>query len=280
MKQYLDTSSSSKTNYSLQHNFNLIFRRIELLFFCALCVILLITSRLNKEFTDDLSMNFVSISLPIVKFAAFPFNATINLLTNFKELVDAQDENEKLKAENEKLRSFYIKSLNINRENKELRDTLHFVTAKSANFKVAHIIGRSHQMLNQNLFIDAGKNRNIKEGSIVTGNHGVIGRITQVGDNQSRLILATDANSRIPVIASKSRVRGILAGTNGSMMEILYLQKNHGIRPGDWIFTSGDGDTLPPGLLIGVVKKVGQSFAAVAPTENINNIDIVTIMDY
>lgn len=279
MKQYLNFSQT-KSNYSLQHNFNLIFRKIELVVFCFLCVIFLITSKLNKDFTDDVSMGFVSVSLPVVKFAAFPFNATINLLLNFSDLVDAKKENAFLKEENDKLRNFYIKSLNINRENKELKDTLRFVTSKSASFKVSRIVGRSHQIFNQTLFIDAGKNRGIKEGSIVTGNRGVIGRVAQVGETESRIILVTDANSRIPILASKARVRGILAGSNSSTMEVLYLQKNHNIRVGDWIFTSGDGDTLPPGLLIGVVKKVDKSYASVEMTENVNNTDIVTIMDY
>ena len=245
-----------------------------------MCVIFLITSKVNKELCDEVTMGFVSVSLPVVKFAAFPFNATINLLTNFSQLVEAKKENEALKEEIEKLRSFYIKSLNINRENKDLKHTLQFITSKSSNFKVARIIGRSNQLFNQRLFIDAGKNRGIKEGSIVTGNRGVIGRISQVGENQSRLILVTDANSRIPIIASKSRVRGILSGNNSLLMEVLYLQKNHAIRAGDWIFTSGDGDTLPPGLLIGVVEKVDVGYATVEMVENINNADIVTIMDY
>ncbi len=277
--QYLNFSGT-KSNYSLQHNFTLVFRKIELIVFCFLCVVLLITSRVNKDFSDEVSMKFVSMSLPVVKFAAFPFNATINLLTNFSDLVDAKKENIVLKEENEKLRNFYIKSLNINRENKELKDTLRFVTTKSSNFKVARIVGRSHQIFNQTLFIDAGKNRGIKEGSIVTGNRGVIGRIAQVGEDQSRVLLVTDSNSRIPVLASKARVRGILSGNNSATMEILYLQKNHTIRQGDWIFTSGDGDTLPPGLLIGVVRKVDKSYAAVEMVENINNTDIVTVMDY
>ena len=103
MKPYLNFSQT-KSNYSLQHNFTLIFRKIELVFFCFLCVIFLITSKLNKDFTDNVSMGFVSVSLPVVKFAAFPFNATINLLTNFSDLVDAKKENIALKEEIDKLR--------------------------------------------------------------------------------------------------------------------------------------------------------------------------------
>ena len=86
--------------------------------------------------------------------------------------------------------------------------------------------------------------------------------------------------SRIPIITSKTRVRGILAGNGSGIMEILYLPKNHTITEGDWIFTSGDGDTLPPGLLVGVVKKADKDYVGVAMVENINNADIVTVMHY
>jgi len=279
MKHYLQFRQSSP-NYSLQHNFNSVFKRIELGVFCFLCVILLITSKLNKDFTKKISMNFVGISLPIVKFSAFPFNLAINLLNDFQDLVDAKKENEDLKKENETLRSFYVNSLNIHRENKELKNTLRFITSKSTKYIVAHITGRSHQLFNQQLFVNVGRNSGVKEGSIVSGNHGVIGRISEVGEDRSSIILANDANSRIPIITSKARVRGILAGDNSNIMEILYLQKNHNIQEGDWVFTSGDGDTLPPGLLIGVVRKVDKGYASVEMVENVSNADIVTIIDY
>lgn len=270
----------SGANYSLQYSFNLIFKKIELAVFTLLCVVSLITSKVNPNFSKNVSMAFVEVSMPIVQTAAFPFNTIINLLTNFKELVEAKSENEALREENEKLRSFYVDALNINQENKELKNTLQFITAKSSNFKVARIIGRSHQIFNQQLFIDAGKDREITEGSIVSGTRAVIGRIAEVGEKKSRLLLATDAGSRIPIITSKARVRGILAGNNSGVMEILYLQKNHAIKEGDWVFTSGDGDTLPPGLLIGVVKKVDKGYASVEMVENISNADVVTVMSY
>jgi rod shape-determining protein MreC len=145
---------------------------------------------------------------------------------------------------------------------------------------VAKIIGRSNQLFNQKLFIDAGKNLNLKENRIVVGTRGVIGRIISVGEYQSQLLLATDPSSRIPIIASKSRTRGILVGSGSGLMDILYLPKNHGIVAGELIFTSGDGDTLTSGLLIGMVKKVDQDSVKVALIENINNAEIVTVIDY
>jgi rod shape-determining protein MreC len=278
MKQYLNFSSNN-TNYSFKHSFDLVFKKVETIFFCVLCVVFLISSKLENNFSKDISFAFVGVSVPIVKFASFPFNTIITLLTDFHELVDAKKENATLKEELTKLRKFYIESLNVHQENKELRNILNFVSSKSSSFKVARIIGRSHQIFNQKIFIDAGENRNLKEGSIVAGDRGIIGRITEVGPDKSRVLLVTDASSRIPILTSKGRIRGILAGNGSNLMEILYLPKNEIVEEGDLVFTSGDGDTLPPGLLVGVVRKSEKDYAGVVMVEDVSNSDIVTILE-
>ncbi|MSP33500.1 MAG: rod shape-determining protein MreC [Rickettsiales bacterium] len=280
MKQYINFNYSNISNYSLQHHFGQLFKRIELIFFIALSLVFLVTSKAHKNITDDVSFAFVGVSLPIVKFAAFPFNTIINLLINFQELIDAKKENISLKEENNKMRTLYVKAINVNNENQELKNLLQFIVPKSAHFVVAKISGRSHGLFNQNLFIDSGTNHDIAEGSIVTGAIGMIGRIVDITENKSRLMLVTDPSSRIPVIASKARARGVLIGTNNNLMEILYLSKHHQIKVNDMIFTSGDGDLLPPGILIGVVRKVDGSYVGVEMIEDINNADIVTVMKY
>ena len=248
--------------------------------FSFLCVIFLIASRTNDDFQKDVSFIFVNISLPVVKAASFPFNVVINLVTDFSQLVEAKTENEALKMELEKLKSYYVQSLNISEENKELRDTLNFVTAKSSTFKIASVIGKSSQVFNQKVFIDIGENRGVVAGQIVTTRRGVIGRVDEVIADKSRLILINDASSRVPIIASKARVRGILAGNGSGLMEILYLPKNHKIEVGDSIFTSGDGDTLPAGLFIGIVKKVDEDTAFVAMGQDLAAANVVTVVGY
>ncbi len=272
--------SNKRVNYSIKHSFGLVFNKIETVFFSFLCVVCLVVSKADHDFSRDVSSVFVNISLPVAKFAAFPFNVAFSLVTDFGELVRAKEENQNLKEELEKLRSFYIKSLNIHQENKDLREMLQFVSSKSANFKVAQIIGRSRPLFNQKIFIDAGEDRGLKEGEIITGKRGVIGRVAEVYENKSHIFLLNDAISRIPVITSQARAKGILAGNGSGMMEILYLPKNHDIQVGEMIFTSGDGDTLPPGLLAGVVIKVNKDSVLVSMVEDVNNADLVTILAY
>ena len=143
--------SESRATYSVKHSINLVFDKIGTIFFTVLCLIFLITSKFNSAFSQNISFAIVSISMPVVKFAALPFNSVINLLGNFQDLVNAREENKALKEEIEKFRSFYIQSLNIHNENKELRTALNFISLRSMNFKAANLIGRSHQVFGQKL---------------------------------------------------------------------------------------------------------------------------------
>lgn len=279
MAYYLDFDKK-KYNLSVKYSFFIIYKKIETLIFVFLCIIFLLTSKIHEEYSKKVSYFFVNISAPISQIIAFPINTVIILFNNFNDLIFAKKENKALKEELEKLKFYYINSLNIHQENKELRNALNFVKSRSTNYKSARLIGIANQNFGNKIYIDAGKNRNIKEGSIVIGNFGVIGRIQQVDEDISKIILITDSLSHIPIIASKARVRGILVGNNSEYMEINYLNKNNRIEIGDQIFTSGDGDTLPPGLLIGVVKKINKNSVFVVPVENINKVNIATIIEF
>ena len=278
MSSYLN--HTPRSNLIIQHSFNLVFRKIETIFFIFLCIICLIASKINRDFNNKVSNGFITISTPIIKIISLPITSSIDLIVNFNKLATAKKENIQLKEELFKLQNYYLTSLAIHQENKELRSALNFVKSKTENYKIARVIGMSHQAFDQKLLIDSGKSRDIKEGQIIAGNRGVIGRVSEVFEDKSRILLLTDSSSRIPIIASRARNRGILAGNNSGLMEILYLPKNHQINIGDKIFTSSDGDAVPPGLLIGVVRKIDKNSVYVSGIEDINSLNIVTIIDY
>ncbi len=278
MTSYLN--HTPRSNLIIQHSFNLVFRKIETMFFIFLCIICLITSKINQDFSSKISNSFITISTPIIKIVSLPINSSIDLIVNFNKLAMAKKENIQLREELFKLQNYYLTSLAIHQENKELRSALNFVKSKTENYKIARVIGMSHQAFDQKLLIDSGQSRDIKEGQIIAGNRGVIGRVSEVFEDKSRILLLTDSSSRIPIIASRARNRGILAGNNSGLMEILYLPKNHQIAVGDKIFTSSDGDAVPPGLLIGIVRKIDKNSVYVSGIEDINSLNIVTIIDY
>lgn len=280
MKSYLNFDHNKIGNYSLKYHAEGFFKRIELAFFTILSLIFLIISSISRDFSNKISYFVVDISLPIVNTVIFPINLAIDLTINFQELVSARKENQILKSENAQMRTALITALRIKDENKSLKDLLKFTIPKSTNYQMAEVIGKTHQPFSNQLILKAKKGTNLKNGSAVTTKSTMIGRVIDAINHQARLLLITDAKSHIPVITSSARSRGILYGNNSNLMEIHYLAKNHQIKPGDMVFTSSDGSTLPPGLLVGVVSKVSGKRVFVEPAQDVVDADVVMVLGY
>lgn len=279
MKQYVKPYYK-RSKPSLKNDVVSLFRNFETALVLFFCIILIITSKINEDFNQKSNEIALKIASPVTKFITFPFNLAIDLITDFGELSRAKSENKELKKEIETLRASYLKTINIANENRELRNSLNFISDKSSTFKVAQIIANIDNVFNRSAFIDIGKNRGIKEGQIVISKAAVIGRIDEVFEEKSKLILVNDATSKIPVISTKSRVRGILSGNGGGLMEILYLPKNHNIEVGETIFTASDGDVLPSGLFVGIVVKSNEDEVLVSMVQDIAFANIVTVVGY
>ena len=82
---------------------------------------------------------------------------------------------------------------------------------------------------------------------------GLVGRISGVGESTARVILLTDASSRIPAVIQPSGQRVIVAGDNSAAPVIDFLEDRDDVRPGHRVISSGDGGVFPAGLLIGQV---------------------------
>jgi rod shape-determining protein MreC len=279
MKQYVKPYYK-RSKINLKNDAISLFKNFETTLLLFLCVTLIIISKINADFSSKANEIAIKATAPITKIIAFPFNLTIDLLTNFHELTAAKSENKKLQEEIELLRASYFKTIEIINENRELKNALNFISDKSSSFKTAKIIANVDNVFNQIAYIDIGENRGVKEGQIVISRAFIIGRIDEVFADKSKLILISDAASKIPVIASKSRVRGILSGNGGGLMKILYLPKNHNIEVGETIFTSGDGDVLPSGLFAGIVASVSEDEVLVAMVQDIAFANIVTVVGY
>lgn len=82
---------------------------------------------------------------------------------------------------------------------------------------------------------------------------GLVGRISGMAEQTSRVILLTDTSSRIPVTIQPSGQKAILAGDNTLNPPIEFLESPDAVRPGDRVVSSGDGGVFPADLLVGQV---------------------------
>jgi rod shape-determining protein MreC len=103
----------------------------------------------------------------------------------------------------------------------------------------------------QSVLLNVGARDGIMDGWATMDGIGLVGRISGVGQNTSRVILLTDTNSRIPVTVQPSGQRAILVGDNEAAPTLELIENRDLVRPGDRVVTSGDGKVFPAGLLVG-----------------------------
>ncbi|MBU6165954.1 MAG: rod shape-determining protein MreC [Alphaproteobacteria bacterium] len=83
---------------------------------------------------------------------------------------------------------------------------------------------------------------------------GLIGRTVEAGSHSARVLLLTDAQSRVPVIVERTGQAGLAAGTGLPRLVLIdRIGPDVPLLAGDRIVTSGDGGVFPPGVPVGVI---------------------------
>ena len=108
----------------------------------------------------------------------------------------------------------------------------------------------------RSVLIRAGQREGVRKGRAVVTAQGLVGRVTEVGEFTSRVMLVTDVNSRIAVIIGATGERAIMAGANADWPKLLHIPRVAGIAKGDRVVTSGHDGVLPPGLPVGEVAEI------------------------
>ncbi|WP_341758861.1 rod shape-determining protein MreC [Candidatus Tisiphia endosymbiont of Ptychoptera albimana] len=202
----------------------------------------------------------------------------INLITqNFIYLRDLARENIELQLEVARLRSLQSDIYLIQSENKELKKLLSVIEEEQYNYVSAKLLSVSLNPFSKTALVSAGARHGVAVDQIVTNGEELVGRIIQVSDNYSKIILVNDVNSRIPITTTSSKEKGIMSGYgNGS--KILYLPKNHLVQKGEKVITSGYGNIYPYGITVGYVNKANSENVLVKPTVDLSKTKFVSIL--
>ena len=144
------------------------------------------------------------------------------------DVLGAESENEKLRAENKRLRQQAIQNQTAVRQNAELRRLLRFRQGPTFpgdyNGVAARIIGRTPGQFEQEVLIAAGSNARVHVNDPVVTAAGLVGRVTRVSRRSARVTLLTDETSAVSALDLKSNAAGIVRpGVTGG--EALVLER-------------------------------------------------------
>ncbi len=191
--------------------------------------------------------------------------------------VDLANELERLKKENQKLGNWEWRARQLEAKLADLEALAKVVPEQKLNFLTSRVIADSTGVFARSVTIDAGRRRNVRSGYPVINADGLIGRIVDTGPDASRVLLATDLNSRIPVVIGLNSVRAILAGDNSPRPRLIYIPDGVKVAPGDDVSTSGTGGLFPAGLRLGAVSDDGGA-QRVTLRANLDRLDYVSVL--
>lgn len=188
------------------------------------------------------------VSLP-VKIISFPIREVKKIIFYHRTF----DEYIKLRQQTDTLKSRLIGLEELVRENTRLQKLLDFKRTMVYSSVTASVVGRDPTNWNASIIIDKGSRDGVTAGMPVVNSSGVIGKIAEAGEDQSRVILITDPQFSVAALVQRPRESGLLSGTLQNNCRLQYLPDEADIQVGDMVITSKLSSAFPEGLLIGEV---------------------------
>ena len=185
--------------------------------------------------------------------------------THYVAITRLYDANALLQADVQRLTTERDALLEVVVENRRLTALLDFRAAMPTSTQGARVIGRDPSRWYQSITIDRGSQDAAVVDMGVSVPRGVVGTLVKVFPSASVVLLITDRQSAVPVIAQRTREQGIVEGTMAGRLRLKYLPPSSDIREGDVILTSGLTTSFPKGLMVGTVTRVERVEGALYP---------------
>lgn len=205
---------------------------------------------------DPFQGAFLKVTSPVANVVSGVFRPIATFLSDAGSLNELQDENRRLRLENEELQNKMVELQHDADRAKELESALGISQQSGSETRVAaNIVNRVSTPFDAVVSIDRGSDDGIKPGMVVLSAQGtLIGTVTKTFASSAFVRLITDSRSKVNAQVQESKVDGIVKGTPGRGLTFDLAQAE--IKTGDTIITSGLGGNYPPGLPIGKVSEV------------------------
>lgn len=161
------------------------------------------------------------------------------------------------KLTNARIEELQARIVELQSENQKLRKYLDYTQQNQIEReKLVPIVGRSADNWWQQIVLGRGSQHGIQPGYVVVGPGGLVGRVTQVTDRTSRVLLLSDPQSQVGVKISRSGYAGLIRGQGSQQVVMEFFDQMPDVKVGDVVTTSTYSVLYPPGLPVGTVKSI------------------------
>ena len=235
-------------------------QKFSLLSLIILSVVVIILSNINFK-----PIQFVKISINEIIYrssyiASKPENYLQELTLKIKNHLNLSKNYKDIKLELENLKQEKITNNFLKSENEKLRNLIN-ENINSDEILAKVLIDRESPFL-KSIILNKGTKDNVKMGMAIIDGVYLVGQIIEVNYTNSRALLLSDLNSKIPSVLAPQNIQAVVSGTGKDYGIIEHTKddiENDLNKIDSIIYTSGLGGLFKPGIPIGKISKDSQN---------------------
>ena len=231
-------------------------QKFSLLSLIILSIIVIILSNINFKPIQFLKIGINEIIYRSSFIVSKPENYIKNLTLKFNEHMNLFENYENIKSELENLKEEQITNNFLKLENEKLRNLIN-ENINSTEVLAKVLIDRESPFL-KSIILNKGTKDNVKMGMGILDGVYLVGQIIEVNFTNSRALLLSDLNSKIPSVLAPQNIQAVISGTgkNYGIIEHTKDDIEEDLKDQDVIiYTSGLGGLFKPGIPIGKISK-------------------------
>ena len=232
-------------------------QKFSLLTLLFLSLIVLVLGTFNLKTVQYLKMGINEVAYRSSFIASIPENYIQKLNIQFKEHMDVYKNYKKNELLFDELKKKQLSNEFLISENNRLRELINeSIQSKDIYAKV--LIDRDSPYL-KSIILNKGSKDNVKLGMAVLDDSYLVGKIIEVNYTNSRVLLLSDLNSKIPVLLEPQSLHAVLSGSGKNHGVIEYTKEEYNkkldIEDKILVYTSGYGGLFKPGLPVGEITE-------------------------
>jgi rod shape-determining protein MreC len=257
---------------------------LALVAFLAIAITMMVTDhrgRYLRVFRESL----LTLQKPLYQVAAMPGKVGATVRGYVVDRAGLAKQTDQLQNDLSKARAEVFQLRAENQLNAQLRSLLKVNQEQVWNAQAARVVQLDRDPFRQRILINKGTLNGVNQGQAVANADGVVGQVIWAGTQLAQVLLISDATHALPVIDTRSGLRGLILGMGRAdrlAMDSLPLSAD--LAVGDLIVSSALGGRFPPGFPVGVVRNIERTVegkfvrAELTPSATLDELDVLLVL--
>lgn len=253
-------------------------RRVLMAVLILCLAFLFLVWRIDSPRVERFRNAFVDRVVPPMDWAMAPVTQVAGMISGFQSYARIYEQNQELRRELQQMKAWKEAAVQLEQQNAKLLAQNQVRLDPKLTSVSGVVMADSGSPFRQSVLLNVGARDGIVDGWATMDGLGLVGRISGVGQNTARVLLLTDASSRIPVTIQPSGQKAMLVGDNSAAPPLDFIEAPEQIRPDDRVVSSGDGGVFPAGILVGTVVKTKDNRFRVRLAADYDRLDFVRVL--